>query len=651
MEKTNEMKKINFFIMKTCILLVCLSLFSFIYAESKAFEKFTGMYIKTDTAKVGDKIYVELYLIGDKSNVSVTANFGEFTVDLKEVNSNAPYFILPANAKVGTRYEMYYINVKDQYGTITYSTNQGLSNYTNCLDKKYVTVKVNEVKNNDINLESFSLNSTTNVFNMGDKVPVNIKTTGNVEFANLTFYNKNLNKSMILYVNDFKTSNPYVILKGITTNGIEDINYGDYVLTNIYLSSKDSLNNISYTNQASIEKSKPLIYDITIQVKDPNNKPTIVTNNDVLYNLSLKSTVAKKNEKVYVDFLLNPNIKYKSIMLSFSNDTNEKNMTVYLKDLKGKPYFTIPYTVDPTNYILTYILLTDESGKAYHYSLNASGYEGSITQFDFKCNLKVEDEEVAVGNDNILYLDNDKITTNIIAKLASINPNIIITIDANKDPIIKSDVFNAIKGSNKTILIKYNDNEWVFNGNDIKELKNVDVSLNIIKTNDSDKNDLTQMLKTGLILNFPSNGELPGKTLVRIKATEAIIKYLGEKPAYVYYYDETGKKLDKVAIEINLTEDGYYEFYINHNSTYILTTEKPDDKYISDNTTYLQLNNNSKNIEVNSLAKTDNKLIDYYNNNSTIIVIMGSTIVILLIIVGAFIISRARELKSFKNMK
>ena len=649
MQKTNEMKKISFFIIGTFIILACLSLFSFVDAESKAFEKFTGMYIKTETAKPGDKIYVELYIIGDKSNTSITANFGEFTVDLKDVNSNSPYFILPSNVKVGTRYEMYYINVKDQYGTITYSTNQGLSNYANCLDKKYVTVKANEVKNNEITLESFSLNSTTNVFNMGDKLPLNIKTTGNVEFANLTFYNKNLNKVMILYVNDFKTSNPYVILKGITTNGIEDVNYGDYVLTNIYLSSKDSLNNICYTNQSSIEKSKPLNYNIMIQVKDPNTKPANIIKNEVLYKLTLKSTVAKKNEKVYVDFLLNPNIKYKSIMLSFSNDTNEKNMTVYVKDLNGKPYFTIPYTVDPTNYLLTYVLITDENGKSYHYSLNASGYEGSITQFDFKCNLKVEADEVAVGNDNILYLDNDKITTSVIAKLASINPNIIITIDANKDSIIKSDVFNAIKGSNKTILIKYNDNEWVFNGNDIKELKNIDVSLNIVKTNDSDKNDLTQMLKTGLILNFPSNGELPGKTLVRIKATESIIKYLGEKPAYVYYYDENGKKLDKVAIEIKLTEDGYYEFYINHNSTYILTTEKPDDKYISENTTYLQLNNNSNNTESNSLtATTDNKLMDYYKNNSTIIIIMGSTIVILLIIVGAFIISRARELKKMK---
>ena len=648
MKKTNEMKKISFFIMGTFIVLACLSLVSFVYAENKPFEKFTGMYIKTETAKPGDKIYVELY-IGDKSNTTVTANFGEFTVDLKEVNSNSPYFILPTNAKVGTRYEMYYINVKDQYGTITYSTNQGLSNYANCFDKKYVTVKANEVKNNEITLESFSLNSTTNVFNMGDKLPLNIKTTGNVEFANLTFYNKNLNKVMILYVNDFKTSNPYVILKGITTNGIEDVNYGDYVLTNIYLSSKDSLNNICYTNQSSIEKSKPLNYNIMIQVKDPNTKPANIIKNDVLYKLSLKSTVAKKNEKVYAEFLLNPNIKYKSIMLSFSNDTNEKNMTIYVKDLKGKPYFTIPYTVDPTNYLLTYVLITDENGKSYHYSLNASGYEGSITQFDFKCNLKVEADEVAVGNDNILYLDNDKITSSVISKLASINPNIIITIDANKDSIIKSDVFNAIKGSNKTILIKYNDNEWVFNGNDIKELKNIDVSLNIVKTNDSDKNDLTQMLKTGLILNFPSNGELPGKTLVRIKATESIIKYLGEKPAYVYYYDENGKKLDKVAIEIKLTEDGYYEFYINHNSTYILTTEKPDDKYISENTTYLQLNNNSNNTESNSLtATTDNKLMDYYKNNSTIIIIMGSTIVILLIIVGAFIISRARELKKMK---
>lgn len=649
MKKSETIKNIHFFIIGIFVLVAIIALTNVVNAETKAFEKFTRMYIKTDTAAPGEKVYVDLYIIGDKSDVKININTDSFSADIKDINTNSPYFILPTDVSIGKKYEMFYINVTDKKGTITYSTTEGLSNYTNCFNKKYVTAKSFDNTNQKdviakgIELVNFSITGDTSNVKLGDKIPVNIKTIGNIERISANFRNKETNQNIFVNIKDYNTNNSYIEV----TNNLEKIYEGSYELKNISLYSSESEDYVRYTKDGSgnyIMESircsvKTLTFNGSLTFKDITITPT---NKSILTTISLKSTTAKKNEQVNVN--LSTTIKCKKVMLSFSNKVNDKNMTVYLKGLENKPYFNIPYTVDEDEYSLTYMIITDENDKTYHFSIDATGYEGSITQFNFNSNIKVEADEVEIGNDNILYLDNDKITSDIIAKLTNINSNIVITIDANKDSIIKSDIFNAIKGSNKTILIKYDDNEWIFNGTNITNIKNIDVSCILNKIDSSSDDFLMSTMNKGLVLNFPSNGELPGKVLIRIKATESILKYLGESPAYVYYYDENGKKLDKVAIQITLTEDGYYEFYINHNSTYILTTEKPSDEYISDDNSILELNGGTNSLDTNITAK--DSLLNYFNNNSIIIVVMGATIVILIIIIIAFIISRKKIKKN-----
>lgn len=59
---------------------------------------------------------------------------------------------------------------------------------------------------------------------------------------------------------------------------------------------------------------------------------------------------------------------------------------------------------------------------------------------------------------------------------------------------------------------------------------------------------------------------------------------------YVYYYKEDTDELVKVAMEIQ-ANDGFYEFYISHNSKYIVSSKEIKTKAVSTNTDMLSLNN------------------------------------------------------------
>ena len=43
---------------------------------------------------------------------------------------------------------------------------------------------------------------------------------------------------------------------------------------------------------------------------------------------------------------------------------------------------------------------------------------------------------------------------------------------------------------------------------------------------------------------------------------------------YIYYVDTENDKLKKVALELQKTSEGYIEFYINHNSKYLISSKE-----------------------------------------------------------------------------
>lgn len=584
--------------------------------------------LKSTEVKRGSKVYIDVFPKQGLENVtSLKLEFygnkdnRSFSVPIENLNTSQPYFIVPNDLTVGSKYDIFYadMSAKTNFYKYGYDEIQFANNKKSItiIDDKTITVK----------LDHISLQGNKN-FQIGEKVYFNLVTKGYVTNVCLSFYNKKLNKSFDAFVRDLD-SQPYID----TSNGSETIVPGDYELTNVLVSSLSG-EMLHYSKATIGQNILPLNFDVKITAKNPND--TEVPETDILKSISLKSQTAKLNEKVYVDLTTNGSAK--KVMLSFVDQKNDKNMIVYLKSIDHNPYFVVPYTTDASEYTLDYMVITDKNMQTHHYR-QGEDYNG-IKHFDF--NSKIQIENAINADNNLIDIDNSKLTDDLIQKIKEMDSNVVITIEASANPIIKSAVFEAIKGSNKIIIVKYNENEWIFNGMDVKTPKDINVSVSITKADQKGSIDVSSMMQKGLVLNYADNGELPAKALVRISATDEMKEYLGNEKAYVYYYDENGNKLDKVAMEISLSDDGFYEFYINHNSSYVITTEKVDSQYVSNNTDDLKLNSTLSNDKTDLL---NNSGVTQNNQEKTlqIAIVVAVAVIVILIITIIVIISRRKK--------
>lgn len=615
-----------------CLVLIALIL-STIYinsvkAETEPFQKFTAMYIKTAEVKKGEKVYVDLYTAYDRSTKIII--YGVINNDpnryisseIKEINTQNPYFLLPNDVVIGDKFEMTMIERTDSTGTIKYSTaeldREKADAHDNCLGKKYVTVIGNE---DEITLKNLAIKGSSQIKEDAEEIFFNVETNGNVDYISICMRDvKAPLNNALAYIEDLN-GNPHINLKRAS----DKLKNGDYYVSDVFLSGKNGKVSVHYSNYSRGGDIIPLDFDVKFSIGSENTSNNQNNGNEVikLNSLEISQNTAKKNDKVYVN--LSTNKKISQAMLSFANENEDDMMVVYLKGLTtDKPYFIVPYTTEIGTYSLNYAILYDAQGNKQHYRKGPEAKD--IKHFDFNSQLTIE--EANKEDINLLSLDNEKITMDIIDQIYNMEGNITIEINANNNPIIDEALFEAIKGSNKTIIIKYNNSEWVFNGKDVKNAKSIDVSTNIYKTSDNEM--INKKIDTGLILDFAENGELPGKCLIRIKSAENISNVLNNNVAKVYYYNENEDNFDKVKMHTILTDDNYYEFYINHNSKYVMTVAEIDNKYVSNQTNDLVLN------EQNSTSNSNTKASENKANSNS--VLDNKTFLMLIIIIGLCIV-------------
>ena len=190
-----------------------------------------------------------------------------------------------------------------------------------------------------------------------------------------------------------------------------------------------------------------------------------------------------------------------------------------------------------------------------------------------------EEEEKTTLKETVTYR-NDELTSKLIAEITESENIKTIIINADDSPKISSDIFKAIQNTYKQLVITYKDNEFVFNGRNIKNPKDIDasISVNSIQTDI----DISKIAKSnGIVVSFEPNGELPGVAKVRIKSTDTLKKNIDGNKVYAYYYDEQNKNFILMSEDVKLSEDEYYEFAIEHNSKYILVNEKVDETLLA----------------------------------------------------------------------
>lgn len=398
--------------------------------------------------------------------------------------------------------------------------------------------------------------------NTGDKLYFYLETSGaDIVSASVTLKNKKTNKTFTAELKDVYGRPNIDIPSNAQTS--------DYVVETLLLVGLNS-DYSTFTKLFSEEEDEYNSYyydfsDCTVAIQ--GKESTKIT----LKNMSLKSSETKINEKVYVNYETSE--VPVEMMLTFVNKNSEK-MTVNVKSVEKDPYFIVPTTSKAGTYELKSATILSDSN-TYTYTKDGSN---QTEKFNFNSTLIINSSE----KENEYVYNNEDLNEDILKKIFNSSSDSTINIDVSNNPIVNSELFNSVKGTSKNLILNYNDNEYVVNGNDISTPKTINVSLST-KIIDS-SSEIGKLVNNGIELDFPSNGDLPGDTLVRVKITQTMKQKLGDNKVQVYYYNSECNNFTKIASDVVASNDGYYEFNIKHNSKYIMVTNELDKSIVTEET-------------------------------------------------------------------
>lgn len=134
--------------------------------------------------------------------------------------------------------------------------------------------------------------------------------------------------------------------------------------------------------------------------------------------------------------------------------------------------------------------------------------------------------------------------------------------------ILPAEAFEAIRGTDKTLVCYKDAYQWIINGLDVtNEAKDIDLSVSIDK-DDKPRNFIHPIVN----LRFASNGELPAKAQVRFKS-DYLYSFKDIKGALRLFYDN-GEELTQENSDFDLVFDGTDKWCyatITHNSHFVVS--------------------------------------------------------------------------------
>ena len=558
-------------------------------------------------------------------------------------------------------YRLDSIFIYDKKGNlIRYTTNK---EYADSSEFLYYSQKIEINIDKSIRdiLKSVALDAESKDFYIGDKISFTVETAEEINSMSINFYNPisedghGYGYFTVELTSECSSSNKvkctfsgYIpkTLAGYsstTENGRSEMTIypGAYEVNSIFVYNKKG-NLIRYTTNKEYADSSEFLYypqKAIINVKEPT-ADELNDVNFVLDELELKNKTSGIGKQVFLDLKYSyndSNKKIKSIYLIFRGVNQNKVFTTYIKSLFSNPSFIVASSADLSTYRLDSIGVTFEAvdGTNNTIIINGNTNSGRYSEI-FSQNLTITE----YASDDKLYFSAYELNEEIYKRIQNSNDDSII-IDADDYTIIPFELFNTIKDSEKDLVIRYNNNEWIFKGVDINNPKNIDVLIKIYEINASSISDNLKKALSGetVILEFPNNGELPGNVLIRIKNQELISKLKCDK-YYIYYADTENEKLSKVALDVEKTSDGYIQFYISHNSKYVISSKEIEDQTIIGEDDSLLAKNTVLNEEIVTLNRNKKPLLLY-----SLIVIVSALIVI------AFIVTIVKRHSEINNKK
>ena len=261
----------------------------------------------------------------------------------------------------------------------------------------------------------------------------------------------------------------------------------------------------------------------------------------------------------------------------FVNEKNGKTILVsqyFHESETGSFELNIPVgEFEPSGvFELDHVSLRDHAGNTSYYYSNKKNYGDSLyLTREISFFVHNSDESITEG-DIITSTKSD----NLVSQIENMGDSNTAYIYYGNNDVLPADVFEAIKGTNKTIVLESAGIQWIFNGQSItdKNIKGINLNTTIEEkySSDSEASEELPWEQKAIILSFEDNGPLPGPAKIRVKMDYAFQSYVGTENLYVYYYDNTNEKFELVGEKLTITDDEYLEFTITHNSDFVITS-------------------------------------------------------------------------------
>ncbi|MBR4020755.1 MAG: hypothetical protein IKI99_05525 [Firmicutes bacterium] len=203
-------------------------------------------------------------------------------------------------------------------------------------------------------------------------------------------------------------------------------------------------------------------------------------------------------------------------------------------------------------------------------------------KYRYECytSVWIHDNEELIKKGNITLDSGYNITyfgslgnTKVPGILKNMNAGETAVLDCRNYKNVPKELFEAIAGRDVTVAFIDEKVQWVFNGKSIKKSKckkiNLSSSIKVVSGASAGFPDDKKVAK----LIFRNNGELPGEVEMRINYDYLATKYkFSKENLKLTYLSPTNPVLEDSNVDV--AEDEYYEYEVDHNSTFVLSKGK-----------------------------------------------------------------------------
>lgn len=389
-----------------------------------------------------------------------------------------------------------------------------------------------------------------------------------VSYVTTEFVNRDTGHSIEAGWNSYN-SNPVVngeITVQVNTtqydgSGIYELDRVALMDANGFISDWYSINNPNYD-------SSPLPQEVSFTISNDGHEDITPP---VLNSVSLDKTEVEAPDVVTVTLDVTDDVSgYRSGLIRFVNRQNGKRIESNTDSDNPSVVQIEVSQFEPSGiFELEDVYLFDNNNNMSHYiSHTDTGSDTSKFPNEVSFLVKNTDED---SNTIVTSTTSE----NLVSSIKNMPDDGTAHIYHGNNNILIAEVFEAIKGTDKTIIVESNGIQWEFHGKDITgEIKDIDLSTAIdTKWNiDSEADDVMDWEQNAIILKFADNKRLPGEATIRVKMDYVFRDYLGsDKGLYVYYFNNTTQKFVEVAANISVGNDDYLQFTIDHNSEFVIT--------------------------------------------------------------------------------